>query len=100
MNLRFQELLILLVILGLIAFGVWLAIWIGKKADEKGYSRVGFTIFGLFFTIVALVVVLILPETSERQQAGLPKCPYCAESVQPSAKVCKHCGKDISPVAT
>ena len=29
--------------------------------------------------------------------AGLKKCPYCAETIQAAAIVCKHCGRNISP---
>ncbi len=95
MNLKGTEMLFILVLLALFAFAIWLAIWIGKKADEKGYSRVGFTIFGLFFTIVALIIVLVIPPSQAAQMAGMVKCPHCAESVQPEANVCKHCGRDI-----
>lgn len=99
MNLRWQELLILLILIGLLALFVWLAIWIGKKAEEKGYSRVGFTIFGLLVPLIALIVVLILQPSQQVQQQGLVKCPYCAEAIQPEARVCKHCGRDVSPAA-
>jgi hypothetical protein len=74
------------------------AIWIGRKAQEKGYSRVGFTIFGLFVTLIALIVVLVVQPTQAAQAVGMPKCPYCAETVQSEAKVCKRCGRDIQPV--
>lgn len=97
MNLRGSELLMILIFLGLLALAIWLAFWIGKKAEQKGYSRVGFTILGLFFTLIALIVVLVLPETRERLEARLPKCPYCAEAIQPVDKVCRHCSRDISP---
>ena len=30
---------------------------------------------------------------------GTRKCPYCAEFVRPDAIVCKHCGRDLEPVA-
>lgn len=95
MDLKGSNILILVVLLGLIAFGIWLAFWIGKKAQEKGYSRVGFTIFGLFFTLIALIVVLVIQPTQAAQTSGLVKCPHCAEAVQPEARVCKHCGRDI-----
>jgi hypothetical protein len=26
-------------------------------------------------------------------------CPWCAEPILPAAKVCKHCGRDVEPVA-
>lgn len=26
------------------------------------------------------------------------KCPFCAEEVKMEAKICKHCGRDITPV--
>ena len=25
------------------------------------------------------------------------KCPYCAELILPEAKVCKHCGREVTP---
>lgn len=100
MNLRGAELLIIIVFLALFAFAIWLAIWIGKRAEEKGYSRVGFTIFGLFFTLIALIVVLAIQPTQGAQSLGLVKCPHCAEAIQPEAKVCKHCGRDIPAAVT
>jgi len=33
--------------------------------------------------------------SSEQQR----KCPYCAEWIKPDAKVCKHCQRDVEPVA-
>jgi len=95
-NLKGSEFLIILMFFALMAFGIWVAVWIGKKAQEKGYSRVGFTIFGLFFTIVALIVVLVIRPTQDSLSAGLVKCIYCAEVIQPEAKVCKHCGRDCA----
>lgn len=85
----------LLLLVALVVFTIWLAIWIGKKAEEKGYSRLGFTIFGLFFTLIALIVVLVIQPTQATQAVGSAKCPFCAEAIQPEAKVCKHCGRDI-----
>lgn len=95
-NLRGWEFLLLLLLVVLpIAVAVWLAFWIGRKAEEKGYSRVGFTIFGLFFTLIALVVVLVIQPTTAASIAGTVPCPYCAEAIKPEAKVCKHCGRDV-----
>ncbi len=94
---------ILALLAGLIALYVVAAIYVGNKAKSKGYSKAGFIVFALFFLPVALIVVLIIqPSTVQREQvaaATLSKCPSCAELVQSEAKVCKHCGRDIEPVA-
>ncbi len=92
---------ILALLAGLIALYVVAAIYVGNKAKSKGYSKAGFIVFALFFLPVALIVVLVIePSTVQREQvaaATLSKCPSCAELVQPEAKVCKHCGRDIEP---
>ena len=49
-----------LFLLGMLALYAWLVIWIGKKAEQKGYSRAGFTVLAIFFTLIALIIVLVL----------------------------------------
>jgi uncharacterized membrane protein YdbT with pleckstrin-like domain len=42
------------------------------------------------------------PSPSEGGQADAPRvereCPYCAERILARARVCKHCGRDVTPV--
>jgi hypothetical protein len=46
--------------------------------------------------ILAVMSLLSSGVTSQgTNAAGLVKCPHCAELVQPDARVCKHCGRDI-----
>jgi membrane protein YdbS with pleckstrin-like domain len=37
--------------------------------------------------------------TAERDQARVERdCPYCAERILARARVCKHCGREVTPV--
>jgi hypothetical protein len=66
--------------------------------ERKGRRLAGF-LFGALLGPVGWVVVLLGPDLKAQQEATrLRKCPYCAELVQPDAKVCKHCGRDIAPL--
>ena len=72
-------LLILAAILGLIPAVI---------AARKGQSFIAFWIFGALLLIVALPVALLMKDRR-------PKCPECAEVVQPEAKRCPHCQAEI-----
>jgi hypothetical protein len=55
---------------GLIVFIIWLVVlvWIYNIAKRKGRHAVLWTILGVFFTIITLVVILVLP--SKRTTSG------------------------------
>jgi uncharacterized BrkB/YihY/UPF0761 family membrane protein len=48
---------------GLIGFIIWIVIlvWIYNIARRKGRHAVGWVILGVFFSIITLVVLLLLP---------------------------------------
>lgn len=51
-------------LLGMILFVLtWIAIafWAARVAGRKGYSFIGFFIFGFFFSLVALIVAYLVP---------------------------------------
>ena len=83
-------------------FWIWAIIAIGTIAERKGYSKAGFVIFAVFLPIFALIVALVLqPSSAKRDEAataGLTRCPYCAELIQPAAVKCKHCGERLGTV--
>lgn len=62
---------------------------IGK---HKGRTGAGF-LFGALLGPIGWMVIWLGPNMRSR------KCPFCAEWVQPDARVCKHCRRDIVPGA-
>lgn len=59
----------------------------------------------LNLTIAAVITVIgaILfgfgsTQTSGNSNPSARKCPFCAESIQPEAIVCKHCKSDLSAI--
>jgi len=70
-------------------------------AHRKGYSFLGWWIFGAALSIVALPLAIIRsPNQSEMDRralaAGGRKCSYCAEVIKWEAKVCRYCGREIT----
>jgi hypothetical protein len=54
---------------GLIGFLLWIVImvWIYNIARRKGRHAVGWTILGFFFSLIALIVLLLLPSKRTTQ---------------------------------
>lgn len=85
----------------LFMFWVGVAIACAIVAGNKGRSGFGWFILGMLFSLMALLIVLVLPSIKDETDIPTPdthvKCPDCAELVKREARVCKHCGCKLVP---
>ena len=58
---------------------------------EFGRSGVGWFLLSLITTPLVGLLLFMLPPRRR-------PCPFCAESIQPSAVVCRFCGREVSSV--
>lgn len=65
---------------------------VGGIAVRKGRNLWPWFFFGLFFPLIALIVVLVIKTSGDaRVEAGQKKCPHCGEWVDRSAAQCRYC---------
>ena len=74
-------------------------------AERKGYSDntvIGWFLLGLFFNLLGIIIVLIIPTKVEGYvlQGKKKVCPFCKEVVQVDAILCKHCGSKLEAAET
>jgi hypothetical protein len=75
-----------------IGVGLWvlLAIAVGLLASRAfGRSGAGWFLLALVLTPLIGLLLFVLP-------ARRRPCPFCAEWIQPPAKVCRFCGRDVA----
>jgi len=84
--------------------------------NSKGQGVLGFWL-GLFLGVIGWILVAFSPPSDEvlaeraaattvlhaqveqvEAQRILRPCAFCAEMIQPSAIVCRYCGRDVEPI--
>ena len=98
---------------------VWLISVIGSAMALSRYNKAGSgLLLGIFLGPLGLIIALIWRSSLSQDEttrnlkqiaeAARPaddgareerECPWCAERILRKAKVCKHCGKEVEPIA-
>lgn len=76
----------------LLAIAVLLGLIPAAIAQRKGYSFVGWWLFGFVILIVALPAAFLVRDRRR-------KCPHCAEPIRDQATVCPHCQRELGAPA-
>lgn len=85
-------------------FYMMFAIAAGIFASSRGRSGFGWFLISLLISpLLGFIFLLVLQNLKEKKMMPNPdthvKCPDCRELVLKDARVCKHCGCKLVPVA-
>lgn len=82
---------------------LFLSLIVALMAENKGHSGIGALILSLLFSPFVWAIVVAASQPNQREldrkdiKSGKAKrCPACDEIVRPKAKVCKHCGYELT----
>ena len=82
----------LFVIPALFIFGIFCS----YIASQKNRNPIVWFFLGFFFSLIALIAIGVVPsQAAKKHNAGLRKCPSCAEEVKREAKVCRFCQSEL-----
>lgn len=76
-----------------VCLGFWVLCGLVAMYIYRNKNRSGLTGFLGGFLLGPVGIILALVSSDNK-----PKCPYCAERIQPEARVCPHCRKEVSPM--
>jgi hypothetical protein len=66
-------------------------------SQRRGFSGVAGVLGGMLLGPLAFLMFFV---SSVSRGDATRECPHCAERIKPQAKVCKHCGRDVSAPST
>lgn len=76
-----------------------LAFVAGFVANSKGRNSIGYFFLSLFFSfLIAIIVLLAVPNLKGNYNQPSRSCPHCAEMILAQARVCKHCSREVEPL--
>lgn len=89
----------------LLIFWLVVAVATAMVASSRGRSGFGWFILGGLFSVIALLLVAVLPsQKAPPRDPNAPspdthvRCPDCREFVYKDARKCKHCGIPLVPI--
>lgn len=84
-------------VIGVVALVVWIGSMIATPmlASRKGRSGVSWFFLALFFSVIALVAVLLVSDSG----TGSTRCPNCRATVGSASTICPNCKMKIGGVA-
>ncbi len=50
----------------------------------------------LIMLVIPALLAIVIARRAGASQKRIP-CPYCAEMIQPQARICRFCGKELPP---
>jgi hypothetical protein len=81
-------------------------VWVARKiAVDKGLDPTPYFALAIFLTPLVGIIAAIVAKPNaakvdaQRLASGTErKCPFCAELIKVEAKVCRFCGRELSPL--
>ena len=97
-------------VIGIALIWVALAFLVGQLATTRNRSRAAWVVLAILFSPLFMTIVLFAlrkldVKTQQDSQTGsfgvidgqeVVRCPFCAEYINPLAKVCRFCGRDVA----
>jgi uncharacterized membrane protein YeiB len=78
-------------------------------ANRRGRGIVRWSVLGFLFPILAIIVILIMPNLKKEAEKAAEKaeaeakeiakttklCPFCAETIREKANICRFCNSQL-----
>jgi hypothetical protein len=77
----------------IVCFVFWLVVnpTVGYLIGKRKNNADGGLVLGLLLGPIGWLIAAVYT-------GNLRKCPFCSEDIKPDAKVCRYCGREVTPV--